>query len=1430
MRKSKRVLSMLLVLMIVTMYLPVISFADGAGSDVAFNFEESADLTNWIASGHDDYAGAETKGFTNPVVSADKKIKGSKSVKLDCEINSTKTSGRFQRYSQSGVDNNLTNKTISAYVYIPSDLAAKGYSMFIYLLSTNSYVWQSSTSITATAGWNRLEYSPSNVTNGDLTNVKQYGISLERGGSDWSGNVYIDDVNITDLKTTIASYQFNSSLEDFDKSTAVTNTSITSTGVEVATSTDVNVIGGGSALLTLDFNSQSNGEFFKYASLDLTSTTVKSRVWIPQQLIGMGYSIQLYIQTSSNWSLWDSKYVTINSMNAGWNDIVYTPTVAWASSVTKIGFQISKNSGSAWAGNILIDEITITKPSVQNISFNFDESADLSNWIASGNDQYSSASSKGLIDPVLSADKKVQGTKSVKLDCEINSTKTNGMYKRNAQSGVDTNLTGMTISADVFIPRDLVGKDYYLNLFVLSTNSYTWQSNSGTTVVAGWNTITYTPTNVSGGDLSNVKQYGVMLSKGTADWSGNIYVDNVQLYSTKTVNLTASSTFESSIDDWRISGASMNGIGLSSEQKYKGTKSAALSINSIASDVGYMKTVFSSAKDFTGKKISARVFAPATFTETSGYSMKVYIKGSQGEQSKTFECASMVSNVWNEIYFEPAVQGEEAVTEYGIQLISPASSSEWTETIYVDNFICEIPYKYTFESSLDGWSSANDAVVASISTEQKYEGNSSVKWECNFSAGKEAKFYISFGDGADLRGRKLTSKLYLPKELVKNAYTTRWFLLTGDSYRWAESGWVYNYQKNFTEGWNTFEFTPQGVGEEKVKQLGFVIGNLGTSFVGNIYVDNIEFPEVPTTLRTVPTQNLAALSSGFEDGQQETKTITLTKLSNTSIVNLQASLVGTAADMYTITQPLLTTLDDDNPSTTMTVKAKPGLAPGLNEGTIKLTAYGMEYNVSVNQEVITKSVSKPAASVVVATPKPSAIVKPSPSVAKPETTPKPEVVPETNPKPSTEPTPVIPSETTKPTSEVGPLPTPDITIDKNTMVDSQKVEEGVTKVEVNSGKLIEKLNNIQNNPTISLEFNNEEKVSTGFNADLMNKMNQKGATIEIKTKNASYSLPASELNLGSIAQDIGGKIEKKDLKLNINISEPPTSVTNVIKANAKKNSVELLSKPIEFDITVTANNKTVKVNKFNSFVSRTIDLPNDIDTTKSITGVIIKEDGTFVHVPTSIVTINNKKVAIIRSMTNSVYSVISTNKSFNDTDKHWAKDDINDLASRLIINGVGDGNFEPERNITRAEFATIITKALGLTGKSQSDYNFSDVQKDSWYTNYVYQAVDHNILTPYNGEIRPNDFMTREEIMVAMGNVMKMLKMDTDLLFKDQRKYLSKYTDKDLISIWARYDAALCTKYDIIGGYENILAPKGYLKRSETAAILRKMLIKAKFI
>lgn len=98
----------------------------------------------------------------------------------------------------------------------------------------------------------------------------------------------------------------------------------------------------------------------------------------------------------------------------------------------------------------------------------------------------------------------------------------------------------------------------------------------------------------------------------------------------------------------------------------------------------------------------------------------------------------------------------------------------------------------------------------------------------------------------------------------------------------------------------------------------------------------------------------------------------------------------------------------------------------------------------------------------------------------------------------------------------------------------------------------------------------------------------------------------------------------------------------------------------------------------------------------------------------------------------------------------WFFQPVTSLAEAGGINGYEDGTFQPNKTITRAEMASLITKAYGLKADSSTSIPFTDVAPNSWYKGAV-QALYTNKVTSGKGAVNtfaPNDPVTRGEMAV----------------------------------------------------------------------------------
>ena len=109
--------------------------------------------------------------------------------------------------------------------------------------------------------------------------------------------------------------------------------------------------------------------------------------------------------------------------------------------------------------------------------------------------------------------------------------------------------------------------------------------------------------------------------------------------------------------------------------------------------------------------------------------------------------------------------------------------------------------------------------------------------------------------------------------------------------------------------------------------------------------------------------------------------------------------------------------------------------------------------------------------------------------------------------------------------------------------------------------------------------------------------------------------------------------------------------------------------------------------------------------------------------------------------------------SFSDVSSgYWAASEIADLVGKGILNGYPDGTFKPDNSVTRAEFAKIISLAMGYSPNPSASLKFPDVAQDHWAFGYIASAVDHGLVKGYpDGTFGPSRNVTKAEVLTIIA-------------------------------------------------------------------------------
>lgn len=339
------------------------------------------------------------------------------------------------------------------------------------------------------------------------------------------------------------------------------------------------------------------------------------------------------------------------------------------------------------------------------------------------------------------------------------------------------------------------------------------------------------------------------------------------------------------------------------------------------------------------------------------------------------------------------------------------------------------------------------------------------------------------------------------------------------------------------------------------------------------------------------------------------------------------------------------------------------------------------------------------------------------------------------------------------------------------------------------------------------------------------------ATVTIVTPNGSYKLPLSVFDFDALAEAVNTNLN--GLKIRVDVKQVSDSVADEIERRAQELGLEVIADAVDFAVTAVGPSSSQEITSFgNTYVERVIPLNKSVNPNTATAAVYNPETGAFSFVPSVFWEDDGDAYVTLKRNSNSIYTAVAQNKTFRDVPAgHWAEEDIHTLANKLVVYGVSDDLFDLRRNVTRAEFAGLVVRSLGLGGIKGS-HSFSDVPANAWYAEEVAIATEAGLIYGYeDGTFRPNEVITREELASLVVRALEYAGFTEELSPSEQSALLAPFKDADQVGGWAREEMARAIKEGIVYGMsEDTLNPKGNATRAEAAAMLYRYLQAANFI
>lgn len=354
-------------------------------------------------------------------------------------------------------------------------------------------------------------------------------------------------------------------------------------------------------------------------------------------------------------------------------------------------------------------------------------------------------------------------------------------------------------------------------------------------------------------------------------------------------------------------------------------------------------------------------------------------------------------------------------------------------------------------------------------------------------------------------------------------------------------------------------------------------------------------------------------------------------------------------------------------------------------------------------------------------------------------------------------------------------------------------------------------------------------------------------TLELRTSLARYRISAGALWSESGLEKLSSLPPETGLKLKI--SRLTDEQAAQLEERAETSGLTILSQPIDFAVSIDGPAGSSPVASLNGYAARLLPLADGEDTQEIAGAVYDPETGTFAGVPAWLVREDGASFALLHRTGNSIYVAVEARRTFDDLNGHWARAEVEGLANRLFIEGVGQRRFAPDEQVTRAQFTAMLVRTLGLAGGASA---FADVDADAWYAEAVAAAYRFGIVHGYeDGTFRPEDYITREQMAAMLDRAMTRTGYagaktalgpartdedevasngssgaETDMnLHHNEASVLDGYADAAAISGWARGPLSAMVRAGILQGTPaGMLEPGQIASRSEAAAMLARLL------
>ncbi len=355
-----------------------------------------------------------------------------------------------------------------------------------------------------------------------------------------------------------------------------------------------------------------------------------------------------------------------------------------------------------------------------------------------------------------------------------------------------------------------------------------------------------------------------------------------------------------------------------------------------------------------------------------------------------------------------------------------------------------------------------------------------------------------------------------------------------------------------------------------------------------------------------------------------------------------------------------------------------------------------------------------------------------------------------------------------------------------------------------------------------------QNISLEFSYSMVNWMVEHNVSVQLDTAQGKFHVAMAKLGLTEWTSSNQADASLQPIKVALTLQAVTSEIEEQIQKEAAADSFMIMSEPIEASAAIIRGSEKIALTSFKDYAVLTLPLSNEAAAGEPKTAVYWSEGKGFATQPTNL----QGEEAELRTLNGGIFVLISNTASFKDTEGRWSASDVKDMAERLLVEGRSASSFEPTRSMTRAEFATLIVRALALPSASSTSGSFADIPEEAWYANSIAVAAAFGLFKgDVNGDFAPMRLLTRQEAATIIARAQAIMGIASAPTNVEAEEQLDHWRDADSIAAWARQAMAGMIEQGILLGDGNAgIRPEENVSREEMTAMLRRMLQAAGWI